>query len=140
MKLNRLIPMLPVKSMPASVEFYLKLGFSVEQRNDSWRWAMLCFGDCRLMLDESINVHPGIPRTSVLYLYPDAIHEYREQVRRNGLDLPDLETTFYGMTELRIEDPDGNRLWIGQNVLQEPESPAGTTPLDPSGSPLRDVE
>jgi uncharacterized glyoxalase superfamily protein PhnB len=116
MKLNRLIPMLPVKSMPTSVEFYLKLGFSVEQRNDSWRWAMLCFGDCRLMLDESINVHPGVPRTSVLYLYPDSIHEYHEQVRRNGLDLPDLETTFYGMTELRIDDPDGNRLWIGQNV------------------------
>jgi hypothetical protein len=30
------------------------------------------------------------------------------------LDIPDLETTFYGMTELRIDDPDGNRLWIGQ--------------------------
>jgi predicted lactoylglutathione lyase len=34
MKMTRLIPMLPVKSMPASVEFYRKLGFSVEQRND----------------------------------------------------------------------------------------------------------
>jgi predicted lactoylglutathione lyase len=33
--------MLPVKSMPASVEFYRKLGFSVEQRNDDWGWAML---------------------------------------------------------------------------------------------------
>lgn len=116
MKLDRLIPMLPVRSMPASVEFYRKLGFSVEKRNDGWRWAMLCFGDCRLMLDESINVHPGVPRTSVLYLYPDDIHEYHQQVRRNGLDLPDLETTFYGMIELRIDDPDGNRLWIGQDV------------------------
>lgn len=115
MKLNRLIPMLPVKSMPASVEFYRMLGFSVEERNDSWRWAMLSFGDCRLMLDESINVHPDISRTSVLYLYPEEIHEYHEQVRRNGLDIPDLETTFYRMTEFRIDDPDGNRLWIGQN-------------------------
>ncbi len=116
MKLNRLIPMLPVRSMAASIEFYLKLGFSVEKRNDHWRWAMLCFGDCRLMLDESINVHPDSPRTSVLYLYPDDIREYHEQVRRNGLDLPDLEVSFYGMTELRIDDPDGNRLWIGQNA------------------------
>lgn len=123
MKLNRLIPMLPVKSMPASVEFYQKLGFSVEKRNDSWRWAMLRSGDCRLMLDESINVHPGSPRTSVLYLYPEAIHEYHEQVRRNGLDIPDLETSFYGMMEFRIDDPDGNRLWIGESAEQEPESP-----------------
>ena len=119
MKLNRLIPMVPVSSMPASVEFYHRLGFTVEQRDDSWRWAMLCFGDCRLMLDESINVHAGIPRSSVLYLYPDAIAEYHEQVRSNGLVVPDLEVTFYGMTEFRIEDPDGNRLWIGQNASAE---------------------
>jgi predicted lactoylglutathione lyase len=31
--MNRLIPMLPVRSMPASVEFYQKLGFSIEQKN-----------------------------------------------------------------------------------------------------------
>src|SRR3977135_1113473 len=91
MKMNRLIPMLPVRSMPASVGFYEKLGFSIEQRNDDWRWAMLCFGECRLMVDESINVHPGIPRSSVLYLYPDDISEYHKQVRRNGLVVPDLE-------------------------------------------------
>lgn len=113
MKMNRLIPMLPVQSMPASVDFYQRLGFSVEQRNDHWRWAMLCFGECRLMVDESIN-HPGIPRLSVLYLYPDDIAEYHARIRSNGLDVPDLETSFYGMTEFRIEDPDGNRLWIGQ--------------------------
>ncbi len=26
-----------------------------------------------------------------------------------------LDVTFYGMTEFRMEDPDGNRLWIGQD-------------------------
>jgi predicted enzyme related to lactoylglutathione lyase len=116
MKMTRLIPMLPVRSMPASVEFYEKLGFTIEQRNDDWRWAMLCFGECRLMIDESINVHPGIPRHSVLYLYPDDISEYHKQVGKNGLAVPELEVTFYGMTEFRIDDPDGNRLWIGQNT------------------------
>ena len=115
MKMNRLIPMLPVSSMPASVEFYQKLGFSVEHRNDEWRWAMLRFGDCRLMIDQSINVHPGVPRSSVVYLYPDDISEYHEQVRNNGLIVPDLDVTFYGMTEFRLDDPDGNRLWIGQS-------------------------
>ena len=116
MKMNRLIPMLPVKSMPASIEFYQKLGFSVEERNDEWRWAMLCFGECRLMVDQSIDVHPEAPRYSVLYLYPEDISEYHKQVRRNGLAVPDLDVTFYGMTEFRIDDPDGNRLWIGQDT------------------------
>ena len=115
MKMNRLIPMLPVKSMPASVAFYQKLGFSVEERNDEWGWAMLCLDECRLMVDQSINVHRGETRQSVLYFYPDNIEEYHRQVRRNGLAVPDLEVTFYGMTEFRLDDLDGNRLWIGQS-------------------------
>jgi uncharacterized glyoxalase superfamily protein PhnB len=117
MKLNRLIPMLPVRSMPASVEFYQNmLGFKVERRNDDWGWAMLCFDECRLMVDQSINAHPEAPRQSIVYLYPDNVVEYHKQVRKNGLAVPELEITFYGLTEFRISDPDGNRLWIGQNT------------------------
>ena len=115
MKMYRLIPMLPVRSMPASVEFYQKLGFSIEQRNDGWGWAMLRFDECRLMVDQSINVKPGAYRQSVLYLYPGNIGEYHEQLRKNGLTIPDLDVTFYGMTEFRFDDPDGNRLWIGED-------------------------
>jgi uncharacterized glyoxalase superfamily protein PhnB len=115
MKMTRLIPMLPVANLAASVEFYQKLGSSVEQRNDNWAWAMLRFDDCRIMLDHSINTHPNAPRQAVLYLYPEAVRAYHLQVRAGGLAIPDLDKTFYGMTEFRIDDPDGNRLWIGQN-------------------------
>jgi catechol 2,3-dioxygenase-like lactoylglutathione lyase family enzyme len=113
MKMTRLVPMLPVRHLPASIDFYRRLGFTVEQRNDGWGWAMLSFDACQLMLDQSINSHPSLPRQSVLYLYPDDIHAYHRQVRESGLDVPELEITFYGMTEFRIDDPDGNRLWIG---------------------------
>lgn len=101
--------------MPASIAFYEKLGFSVERRNDGWGWAMLRFDECRLMVDQSINLHRDAPRQSVVYLYPADIVEYHRQVRKNGLEVPELEVTFYGLTEFRVEDPDGNRLWIGQN-------------------------
>jgi catechol 2,3-dioxygenase-like lactoylglutathione lyase family enzyme len=115
MKLNHLIPMLPVKSMPASVEFYQNmLGFKVERRNDDWGWAMLCLDECRLMVDQSINSNPEAPRQSILYLYPNNVVEYHKLVRKNGLAVPELDITFYGFTEFRISDPDGNRLWIGQ--------------------------
>jgi len=40
--------------------------------------------------------------------------EFHRHARENGLSVPELDVTFYGMTEFRIEDPDGNRLWIGQ--------------------------
>jgi catechol 2,3-dioxygenase-like lactoylglutathione lyase family enzyme len=114
MKMNRLVPMLPVKSVSESLEFYRKLGFEVETRNDEWRWAMLALGECRLMVDQSINAHPHSPRDFVLYLYPEDIVEYHRSIRENGLEIPDLDVTFYGMTEFRIDDPDGNRLWVGQ--------------------------
>lgn len=115
MNLERLVPMQPVSDLEAAVAFYDKLGFRVEQRDDGLGWARLRCGRHELMLDRSISLHPGIPRTAVLYLYPEDIVEFRRQARANGLDAPDLETTFYGMTEFRIEDPDGNRLWIGQD-------------------------
>jgi uncharacterized glyoxalase superfamily protein PhnB len=117
MKMNRLVPMLPVKSMAASVEFYCGLlGFEVESRNDHWGRAMLRFDECRLMLDESIrgNFEKDSP-SAVIYLYPDDVAAYHEQVRKNGLAVPELNVTFYGLTEFRICDPDGNRLWIGQS-------------------------
>ena len=116
MSLSRLVPMQPVKSMPTSVGFYEKLGFVVENRNDEWGWAMLRCGDCQLMLDQSINLHADIPRISVLYLYPESVADFHRRARDNGLPVPDLDVTFYGMTEFRIEDPDGNRLWVGQTI------------------------
>lgn len=114
MSLNRLVPMQPVRSLSASVAFYEKLGFRVENRNDEWGWSMLSCGNCQIMLDQSINLHPDIPRISVLYLYPDDLVDFRRRAQENGLCLPEISDTFYGMTEFRIEDPDGNRLWIGQ--------------------------
>lgn len=114
MMLRSIVPMQPVRSMPASVTFYEKLGFVVENRNDDWGWAMLQSGGGRLMLDQSIHPHAGTPRGAVLYLYPEDIVDFHRRARRNGVAVPDLEVTFYGMTEFRIEDPDGNRIWIGQ--------------------------
>jgi len=116
MRMDRLVPMLPVRSMPASVEFYRKLGFDVERRNDDWGWAMLRFDECRLMVDQSINLHRSSPRQSVLYLYPDDVVAYHRHVRGQGVPVPDLDVTFYGLTEFRLDDPDGNRLWIGQST------------------------
>jgi predicted enzyme related to lactoylglutathione lyase len=120
MTLTGLVPMLPVRSMPARVEFYEKvLGFSVEGRNDEWGWATLSHGECRLMLDQSINAQPDAPRQTIVYLYPDDVAAYHDQVRRSGFAVPELHVTFYGMTEFRIEDPDGNRLWIGRALPTE---------------------
>ncbi len=50
--------------LPASVDFYQKLGFGVENRNDHWRSAMLTLDECRLRVDESIKQPPDAPPLS----------------------------------------------------------------------------
>jgi uncharacterized glyoxalase superfamily protein PhnB len=120
--------MQPVSDLAASVAFYERLGFVVERRVDEWAWAMLRCGGCRIMLDRSINGHAGLPRTAVLYLYPDDVERFHRDARANGLQVPDLDTTFYGMREFRIDDPDGNRLWIGQESAASGPRPAGSPP------------
>jgi hypothetical protein len=52
MRMSLAIPMLPVRSVQASLDFYEKPGFTVEDRNDRWGWAMLRLDQCRLMLDQ----------------------------------------------------------------------------------------
>jgi catechol 2,3-dioxygenase-like lactoylglutathione lyase family enzyme len=116
MRLDRLIPMQPVVHLARAIDFYERLGFVVDDRNDGWGWALLSCGECRIMLDQSINTGSPVYRAAVLYLYPDDIVAYHRAVRERGLDVPELHTTFYGMTEFRIDDPDGNRLWIGQDT------------------------
>lgn len=112
--MSRIIPMQPVRHLPRAIDFYEKLGFVIEDRRDDWGWAKLRWGECRVMLDQSINVNADMPRDAVLYLYPDDLVAFHRQARDNGLDVPDLDDTLYGTREFRIDDPDGNRLWIGQ--------------------------
>jgi len=114
MPIARITPMLPVADIAKSVDFYAKLGFVVERQNDEWGWAKIRSGECELMLDRSTNPHFVAPRPTVIYLYPDDVVTHHDAARKNGLDVPDLDVTFYGMTEYRIDDPDGNHLWIGQ--------------------------
>ena len=106
--------MIPVRHLARSIPFYRALGLQVLQERQDWGWAQLGLGDSRVMLDQSIFHATQRPSSSVLYLYPENIDTFHAEARRQGLTIPDLETTFYGMREFRIEDPDGNRLWIGQ--------------------------
>ena len=66
------------------------------------------------MLDQSIDVNPDTPRNAVLYLYLGDIDVFHAQARANGLDISDRGTPFCGIREFRIDNPDGNRLWIAQ--------------------------
>lgn len=114
MSMTGITAMLPVRDLGAAVAFYGLLGFDVERAVDEWGWAMLRSGDCRLMLDRSIHPHGTAAKTGVLYLYRDDVAAFHATLRARGIDAPAPSPTFYGMLEFRLDDPDGNRLWIGE--------------------------
>ncbi len=84
----QIIPMQPVRHLPRAIAFYEKLGFTLEDRRDDWGWAKLCWGDCQVMLDQSINVNPDAPRGAVLYCIPTTSASSMRRRGRTGWTCP----------------------------------------------------
>ena len=118
MKMQKIVPMLPVSDIKGSLSFYKDiLGFEVKSYNDQWNWASISMDGCDIMLDESICSDRNAG--NVVYLYPDNLDEFHERIKKAGYSVPDIDVTFYGMREFRIRDPHGNWLWIG--ISDNPE-------------------
>lgn len=128
MKLNHLVPMLNVSNIEESLSFYEKaFGFKVisdVKMVQEWRWATIKSGDTQLMLSESegnpnlekgIDSHTSSNWPCVYYFYPDNVVALHEHVIECGYEPTALETTFYGMKEFGIQDPDGHLLSFGQD-------------------------
>lgn len=131
MKLKRLIPMLNITDIEKSLSFYsTALGFEVISDPDTikaWRWATLRSGDTELMLSESedapnlkqnIDPHQIVDWPCIFYFYPDDVEQLYQHVVDSGFKPTPLETTFYGMKEFSLQDPDGHMLSFGQDCSQ----------------------
>ena len=120
MILDRLIPLLNVEDVDASLDFYRNaLGFTVENRHDQQGkaiWAMIRHGDIALMLncpdeaDSSTRRKRPSYGESLLYFYvPDAQAAHEELAERGYAPGP-LEEQPYGVAEFTLRDPDGYEL------------------------------
>ncbi len=129
MTLKTLIPMLNVADIEASLEFYRDaLGFEVVSLPDKvkeWQWATIRSGATELMVSQTeegpqlampidLAANSGWP--TIFYFYPDDVVALYESVRAKGFETTELETTFYGMREFSMQDPDGHVLSFGQDV------------------------
>ena len=120
--------MLNVTDIHKSVQFYQTgFGFDVvsdPEYIDEWRWATIKSGDVELMLSESegnpglsqgINPHENVDWPCIYYFYPDNVEVLYQHIIQQGFKPTQLETTFYGMQEFSIQDPDGHILSFGQD-------------------------
>lgn len=127
-----LVPVLNVKDMKKSLEFYADLGFVVQQgyeEEGNLLWVWMRSGSTELML----NVHEGIEpadRTArpdygdvVLYLYFDDARRVHEKLSQKGWPVTEVFRQFYGLDEFYVRDPAGYEIAVA-SVYQAAENPA----------------
>ena len=102
------VPFLRVADAEATAQWYARLGFREEWRTRASQelplFLALTNGDGRIFLSEHTgDAHPD----TLLYLYVDDVDAVAAEF---GVQ---QELAYYGMREVELVDPDGNRLRIG---------------------------
>ena len=106
-----IVPFLRVADAEASAAWYARLGFREEWRTRAEPHLPLFLavtnGAGRIFLSEHTgDAHPD----TLLYLYVDDVDALAAEFGTKA------ELTYYGIREIELTDPDGNRLRIGTPV------------------------
>jgi uncharacterized glyoxalase superfamily protein PhnB len=119
--MRRAVPLIHVSDVETTVAWYASIGFDVintgrENDDGEMIFAMLGFGDSRVMFDVG-GVPSNAERREVdLYVYVDDVDGLHEQLKDRVEIVQGLYDAFYGMREFIIRDC--NRFWItfGQEI------------------------
>jgi hypothetical protein len=116
--INELIPMASVADVVRSVTFYGLLGFQKVSdfvHEGTMRWAYLRSGEANLFLTRASDPIAAGQQAVLFYLYSPNLVALREHLIANGVQASPISYPFYmEKGEIRVEDPDGYCLLIGQ--------------------------
>jgi catechol 2,3-dioxygenase-like lactoylglutathione lyase family enzyme len=113
-KFTGLTPTIGVGSLDEAIDFYSKLGFEAQ-----WKWpesnpthSSLKRDGTNFMIQLIIN--PEEIQKGDLYFWVQNIQEFHQSLKDQGLDLPHLSKTEYGMLDTSLNDPWGHHLTFGE--------------------------
>lgn len=113
-----LIPYVHVADLERSIAFYQKLGLEVEStaaNEAEMVWAHLKHGDARIMLALASERVDHRAQAVLFYLYSADVAPLREDLRGHGIPVgPIAYPDHMPFGEIRVTDPDGYVLLIGQ--------------------------
>jgi uncharacterized glyoxalase superfamily protein PhnB len=126
MLLDRLVPLLNVEDVEASLDFYRNaLGFALEHRHDVQGkpvWAEVSHGDIVLMLNSPDGADSSARRTrptygeALFYFHVLDAQAAHQELSGRGYAPGPLEEQPYGMLEFTLRDPDGYELAIASAI------------------------
>jgi catechol 2,3-dioxygenase-like lactoylglutathione lyase family enzyme len=121
MKLRSLVPVLDVRDVDASIEFYCgALGFTLQDKVE-WggktEWALLRCEEVQLMLcasQETDSEDPTHHNTDgMFFLYHDNLESLKVYLGSRGYTgVPDMLSASRGKRDFYLRDPDGYVLWF----------------------------
>jgi catechol 2,3-dioxygenase-like lactoylglutathione lyase family enzyme len=104
-------PILPVHDMPRAIAFYESAGFDVEPYDDGY--AFVRFADASAFdLARAEHLDPA-RNEAACYLIGGDADGWHARLSAAGLPVTAVEDQPWGMRELTLTDPSGNRLRIG---------------------------
>lgn len=122
--LQKVVPMIHVPDVKATLDWYTSIGFKVIGRNEEdgeINWAALSFGNSELMLDAGGKPSTDHRREVDLYIRIDNVDDLYQRLKDRVQVVEGLHDTFYGMREFIVRDV--NRFWI---TFGQPVEPART--------------
>jgi len=108
-----LVPMAHVRSVAASIAFYARLGFELDNAvapagEEDPSWAYLGSNRAQLMLSKADEPVVAGQQGVLFYVYCDDVPALRERLVADGVAAGPIARPFYAPNgEFRIEDPDG---------------------------------
>ncbi len=133
MILDRLVPLLNVEDVEASLDFYRNaLGFTVDNRHDDRGkpiWAAIRHGEIALMLNSPEQADSSARRRrpsygeTLFYLYVPDAQAAHEELSARGYAPGPLAEQPYGVLEFTLRDPDGYELAFASLIGPQAESP-----------------
>jgi uncharacterized glyoxalase superfamily protein PhnB len=113
-----LVPMASVHSVPRSVEFYTRLGFTVlntfqDEDAPEPTWAWLESEGANFMVSKATEVVVAGQQAVLFYVYCDDVAAKKTELDAAGVTTGEITYPFYAPKgEFRVTDPDGYALFV----------------------------
>ena len=112
---KKVVPMIHVPDVRATVDWYQSIGFNVvatygNETADGFSFAIVSFGDGEVMFNQDGETSDKRRREVDLYVYADDVDEIYSRLKDRVDVVEGPHNTFYGMREVIICDL--NRFWV----------------------------